>query len=173
MYIVYLKEAIISLIDKMSIKHLAYIILALLLLSCKEKTIEVSDIDSTCNVSIFHGLRPDSQYSELCNIAGSPNEFIETGRGEDKEKSPVYYLKDAKLVCHWSGDEDAPIGVIDWIPYQNKTFTLNQFFKASPSEYGIDSETEKFRVYKDGTWYFSVYQENNKLTKVSYWLVKK
>lgn len=155
-------------------KHLLYLILALFLVSCnKGKVVDVPNIDQTCNVSFFQGVKPDIKYSELCAIVGTPNEFIETGSGEDKEKSPVYYLKDAKLVCHWSGDEDDAIGVIDWIPYQNKTFMLNQFFKANPSEYGIDLETEKFRIYKDGTWYFSVHLENNKLTKVSYWLVKK
>lgn len=155
-------------------KHLLYLILALLLVSCnKGRVVEVHNIDKACNVSIFQGIKPDIKYSELCAIVGSPNEFIETGSGEDKEKCPVYYLKDAKLVCHCSGDEEDPIGVIDWIPYQNKTFTLNQFFKANPSEYGFDSETERFRVYKDGIWYFSVYVENNKLIKVSYWLLKK
>lgn len=155
-------------------KHLLNLILALLLMSCnKGKVVEVPNIDQTCNVSIFQGIKPDIKYSELCAIIGSPNEFMYTGEGDDKEKCPVYYLKDAKLVCHWSGDEDDRIGVIDWIPYQNKTFTLNQFFKANPGEYGIDSETEKFRVCKDGIWYFSVYLENNKLTKVSYWLIKK
>lgn len=128
-------------------KLITLLSITILLVSCNRgKVVEVPNIDQTCNISIFQGIKPDIKYSELCAIVGSPNEFIETGSGEDKEKCPVYYLKDAKLVCHWSGDAEDPIGVIDWIPYQNKTFTLNQFFKANPSEYGFDSETERFRV---------------------------
>ena len=44
------------------------------------------------------GITPDIFYDHLVEVAGSPMDYLDSGKGEDKEHSAVYYRDSRKLL---------------------------------------------------------------------------
>ena len=135
--------------------------------------IVVDDIGSNIETSMFRGVTPDMYFDELCNTVGEPNEYLDTGRGDDKEHSPIYYFKEGKILCHWSGNKKYDVGMIEYIPYNNTTIYLSDIVRFPLSDYSITTDTKRVRIYQDDILYFIVELDNLKVVAIHYWLVKK
>lgn len=135
--------------------------------------IVVDDIGSNIETSMFRGVTPDIYFDELCSVVGEPNEYLDKGRGEDKEYSPIYYFKEGKILCHWSGSKKYEIGVIEYIPYNNTTIYLSDIVRFPLSDYSITTETKRVRLFQNDVLYFIIELDNLKVTSIHYWLVKK
>lgn len=139
----------------------------------KKIDIKVDDVDLIFNASMYRGAKPDIKFDELCEIVGEPNEYLDEGSGDDVEHSPIYYFPEGKIICHWGGSKRKDIGMVDYIPFENKPMYLQEIFKAPISNYGITEETKKVRLYEGDMLYYIVYLEDYRVTKINYWLVKK
>ena len=133
----------------------------------KEEKIEVQDIQKECDFSIFHGLEPDMEEDAFFAVLGQPTEWYD-GKDEDDRHCPIYSFKDYKLKCYWDG-EYPEIGVIEFIPYNNTNYTIDQFL-SNPQKYGIDKNTKRFDIYSNGIWWFEVFLDNYRVEKIQYWL---
>lgn len=157
--------------------YLIFILFTVLLLcSCnngKKIDIEAEDVDQIFNAFMYRGAKPDIKFDELVETIGEPNEYVDEGSGDDKEHNPIYYFEEGKIICHWSGYKRDDIGMIDYIPFENKPMYLQDIFKLPLSNYGITEETEKVRLYEGDMLYYIVYLEDYRITKINYWLVKK
>lgn len=148
----------------------------LLVTSCnsgKKIDIDVSDVDQIFNASMYRGAKPDIKFDELCEIVGEPNEYLDKGSGDDEEHSPIYYFPEGKIICHWGGSKREDIGMVDYIPFENKPMYLQEIFKVPISNYDITEETKKVRLYEGDMLYYIIYLEDYRVTKINYWLVKK
>ena len=151
-------------------KRIIYIILLVLsIVSCSpsRQKIEVQDIQKECDFSIFHGLKPDMAEDDFFSVMGQPNEWYD-GKDEDERHCPIYYFQDYKLKGYWDG-EYPEIGVIEFIPYNNINYTIDQFL-SNPQKYGIDKNTKRFDIYSNGIWWFEVFLDNYRVEKIQYWL---
>lgn len=151
-------------------KRIIYIILLVLsIVSCSpsRQKIEVQDIQKECDFSIFHGLKPDMAEDDFFSVLGQPNEWY-NGKDEDERHCPIYYFQDYKLKGYWDG-EYPEIGVIEFIPYNNINYTIDQFL-SNPQKYGIDKNTKRFDIYSNGIWWFEVFLDNYRVEKIQYWL---
>lgn len=151
-------------------KRIIYIILLVLsIVSCSpsRQKIEVQDIQKECDFSIFHGLKPDMAEDDFFSVLGQPNEWYD-GKDEDERHCPIYYFQDYKLKGYWDG-EYPEIGVIEFIPYNNINYTIDQFL-SNPQKYGIDKNTKRFDIYSNGIWWFEVFLDNYRVEKIQYWL---
>ena len=151
-------------------KRIIYIILLVLsIVSCSpsRQKIEVQDIQKECDFSIFHGLKPDMAEDDFFSVLGQPNEWYD-GKDEDERHCPIYYFQDYKLKGYWDG-EYPEIGVIEFIPYNNINYTIDQFL-SNPQKYGIDKNTKRFDIYSNGIWWFEVFLDNYRVKKIQYWL---
>lgn len=159
----------------MSVNKYISILFSIFLLSSCSKGIKVvvDDIEVNFDTSMFRGVTPDMYFDELCSVVGEPNEYLDKGRGEDKEHSPIYYFKEGKILCHWSGSEKNEIGMIEYIPYNNTTIYLLDIVSFPLSDYAITTETKRVRIYQDDILYFIVELDNLKVVAIHYWLVKK
>ena len=151
-------------------KRIIFIILVVLsIVSCSssKQKIEVEDIQKECDFSIFHGLKPDMKEDAFFSVLGQPNEWYD-GKEDDDRHCPIYYFKDYKLKGYWDG-EYPEIGVIEFIPYNNINYTIDQFL-SNPQKYGIDKNTKRFDIYSNGIWWFEVFLDNYRVKKIQYWL---
>lgn len=151
-------------------KRIIYIILLVLsIVSCSpsRQKIEVQDIQKECDFSIFHGLKPDMAEDDFFSVLGQPNKWYD-GKDEDERHCPIYYFQDYKLKGYWDG-EYPEIGVIEFIPYNNINYTIDQFL-SNPQKYGIDKNTKRFDIYSNGIWWFEVFLDNYRVEKIQYWL---
>ena len=146
-----------------------FILLVLSIVSCSpsRQKIEVQDIQKECDFSIFHGLKPDMAEDDFFSVLGQPNEWYD-GKDEDERHCPIYYFQDYKLKGYWDG-EYPEIGVIEFIPYKNINYTIDQFL-SNPQKYGIDKNTKRFDIYSNGIWWFEVFLDNYRVEKIQYWL---
>jgi len=146
-----------------------FILLVLSIVSCSpsRQKIEVQDIQKECDFSIFHGLKPDMAEDDFFSVLGQPNEWYD-GKDEDERHCPIYYFQDYKLKGYWDG-EYPEIGVIEFIPYNNINYTIDQFL-SNPQKYGIDKNTKRFDIYSNGIWWFEVFLDNYRVEKIQYWL---
>lgn len=158
-----------------NVNLLIYIFLIpLLLCSCnKGEKIVVDDITQMCDNSMFRGAEPDITFDQLCERVGEPNEYLDKGEGEDREHSPIYYFDNGKIICHWGGSKREDIGMIEFIPFENKPMNINSILKVPLSEYDITAKTEKIRLFQGDMLFYVVYLDNLKVKKIDYWLVKK
>ena len=156
-------------------KYLIPIFLCMLLVSSCNKGVEivVDNIEESFDTSMFRGVTPDVYFDELCNIVGEPNEYLDSGKGDDKEHSPIYYFTEGKILCHWSGSKKYEIGMIEYIPYNNTTIYLSDIVSFPLSDYSITTETKRVRLFQDDVLYFIIELDNLKVTSIHYWLVKK
>ena len=70
-------------------KYISILFTIFLLSSCsKGIKVVVDDIEVNFDTSMFRGVTPDIYFDELCSVVGEPNEYLDKGRGEDKEHSP-------------------------------------------------------------------------------------
>ena len=108
-------------------KYLLSIFLCIFLFSSCNKGVEivVDNIEENFDTSIFRGVAPNVNFDELCNIVGEPNEYLDSEKSDDKEHSPIYYFKEGKILCHWSGNKKYEVGMIEYIPYNNTTIYLS------------------------------------------------
>ena len=135
--------------------------------------IVVDDIGSNIETSMFRGGTPDVYFDELCNIVGEPNEYLDSGKGDDKEHSPIYYFSEGKILCHWSESKKYEIGMIEYIPYNNTTIYLSDIANFPLSDYSITTETKRVRLFQGDVLYFIIELDNLKVVSIHYWLVKK
>lgn len=149
-------------------KYVFLILLVAFQLSCTKK-IEVENVKEECDLSLFHGVRPDMKSKKFFSVMGEPNEWIDVDEDGEESHDAVYYFSDHKLVGCWDG-EYPTIGVVEYVPYQNYPFRLDRFLK-NPQQYDIDKNTEKFKIYSNGVWWFTVYQKNFKIKKIQFWNV--
>ena len=156
-------------------KYLIPIFLCMLLFSSCNKGVEIviDNIEESFDASMFRGVTPDVYFDELCNIVGEPNEYLDSGKGDDKEHSPIYYFKEGKILCHWSGNKKYEVGMIEYIPYNNTTIYLSDIVRFPLSDYSITTDTKRVRIYQDDILYFIVELDNLKVVAIHYWLVKK
>lgn len=161
--------------NKKNIKNLFFLCLfTLMICACNKGTnIEVNDIKEVINDSMFRGVTPDIMFSQLCELVGEPNEYEDKGSGDEEEHNPIYYFDDGKIICHWSGSKKDEIGVIDFIPYQNKPIYIQDVLRVPLSQYDITEKTKKLRIYEDDELYFIIYLDKLKIKEIEYWLVKK
>ena len=92
---------------------------------------------------------------------------------DDKEHSPIYYFKDGKILCHWSGSKKYEIGMIEYIPYNNTTIYLSDIVNFPLSDYSITTEPKRVSLFQDDVLYFAIELDNLKVVAIHYWLVKK
>lgn len=158
----------------------AFILLAtlslLFLSSCHKKgTIDVyvDNPQGLMQEDFFIGITPDIYYSDLVEVAGEPMDYLDTGKGEDKEHSAVYYTELGKIICHWSGSKSDEIGMIDFFPHLNRTLLFTDAVSIYPDLYGIDSTTKKVRIYQDDMLYYNVKLEDMRVTRIEYWMAEK
>ena len=104
------------------------------------------------------------------SVLGQPNDWIDGRDDEGVVHSPVYYFKEYKLIGCWDG-KYPEIGVIEFIPYNNITYTLDQFL-SHPQKYGVNPSTKVLRICSNGVWWFEVYMDNYKVKKIQYWCQK-
>ena len=156
-------------------KYLIPIFLCMLLFSSCNKGVEIviDIIEESFDASMFRGVTPDVYFDELCNIVGEPNEYLDSGKGDDKEHSPIYYFKEGKILCHWSGNKKYEVGMIEYIPYNNTTIYLSDIVRFPLSDYSITTDTKRVRIFQDDILYFIVELDNLKVVAIHYWLVKK
>ena len=156
-------------------KYLIPIFLCMLLFSSCNKGVEIviDNIEESFDASMFRGVTPDVYFDELCNIVGEPNDYLDSGKGDDKEHSPIYYFSEGKILCHWSGSKKYEIGMIEYIPYNNTTIYLSDIVNFSLSNYSITTETKRVRLFQDDVLYFIIELDNLKVVTIHYWLVKK
>lgn len=132
----------------------------------------ISNIQSDCDISYFRGIKPDITFDELVEIAGEPSEYYDEGRGDEAEHNPVYYFKDGKIICHWTGYKRDEIGMVEYIPFSVNKLYLDDFVKI---QYNKDDVTEKSKgvsVYKGDMWLFTIKLEDREIKSIEYWNVK-
>ena len=136
-------------------KYLIPIFLCMLLFSSCNKGVEIviDNIEESFDASMFRGVTPDVYFDELCNIVGEPNDYLDSGKGDDKEHSPIYYFSEGKILCHWSESKKYEIGMIEYIPYNNTTIYLSDIVSFPLSDYSITTDTKRVRIYQDDILY--------------------
>ena len=148
------------------------LLLAFSVVSCYpyRQKIEVHDIQKECDFSIFNGLEPDMEEDVFFSVLGQPNEWY-YGKEEEGRHCPIYYFKEYKLKGCWDGSYPK-IGVIEFIPYNNIPYTLDQFL-SDPQKYGIHTNTKRLKICSNGIWWFEVYLDNSRIERIQYWCFKR
>lgn len=159
----------------MKMKFKFYIVFAIILLSltaCNKGTkIVVDDIESFGDFSFFRGIEPDMYYDELVSVAGEPSEYIDDESDEDH--NPIYYYKEGKVMCYWSGSKRTTMGTIVYTPYGNTHIRIGEIIKKPLKDYDITSETEKIRIYKGDTLYYIIHLDNLEIKEAYFIKLKK
>lgn len=147
---------------------LLFLLLSLSIVSCSSsrQKIEVHNIQKECDISIFHGLKPDMKEDAFFSVLGQPNEWY-NGKDEDERHCPIYYFSNYKLKGYWDG-EYPEIGVVEFIPYNNAPYTLDMFL-SNPHNYGIDASTKRLKICSEGIWWFEIYMNNFRVERIQYW----
>ena len=143
------------------------VIAVLSCISCKQR-VDVQNVREECDLSIFHGLKPSMKEADFFAVLGAPNDWLD-GKDKDGEKKhcPIYYFDDHKIMGCWDG-EWPEIGVIEFIPYYNNSYTIDQFL-SNPTKYGIDENTKRFDIYSNDIWWFEVYLNKYRVDKIQFW----
>ena len=161
---------------KISIKYLFLIFALLTIVSCNKGTkimFEGIDIGLICDTTLFRGIKPNIYYRDLCTVVGEPNEYIDMKSVDEEDHNPIYYFKEAKVMCYWSGSKRDKLGTIVYTPYLNTHLRVDNFIKCPLYEYNIDSGTESISVYKKDTLYFIIHLDKLEIKDISYMLLKK
>lgn len=137
-------------------------------MSCSpsKERIEIGDITSECDMSIFHGLNPDMKKKDFFSVLGEPDYYYD-GKSEDDSHCPIYSFDGYILKCYWDGSYPE-IGVIEFIPSQRGNYTIHEFI-SEPEKYGINVNTKRFDVYSNGIWWFEIFLDNYKVQRIQYW----
>lgn len=94
-------------------KILALIFGASLLLSCDQQKVELGDeCLSNIDLSVFRGLHPTIAIDDVYYLLGKPDEEISVEDGLDL----AYYNQHGRLLLHWSGNRQYPVGMIEFRP---------------------------------------------------------
>ena len=142
--------------------------------ACNKGTkIVVDDIDSFCDSTMFRGIKPDMYYDDLVAVVGEPNDYEDIKDGEDTSHNPVYYFKEGKVKCWWSGSKRDEIGVIVYTPYLNTHIYINNIIKKPIADYEITPETKKVEIYKGDTLYFIITLDNLEVKEIHFSMFKK
>ena len=142
--------------------------------ACNKGTkIVVDDIDAFGDFSFFRGIKPDMYYSDLVAIAGEPSEFIDMKSADEEDHNPIYYFKEGKVMCYWSGSKRTEMGTIVYTPYGNTHIRIDDVIKRPLEDYDITSETEKIRIYKGDTLYYIIQLDDLEIKEVYFLLHKK
>ena len=105
---------------------------------------------------------------------GAPMDFLDLpGDFDEREHSPMYYLDDGKVICHWGGDEDELIGMIEFIPYNSDPIDLASLLCGSLSDYRIKTSTRAVRVYHNNVLYYRLKVDNYRIKSIEYWMAKR
>ena len=146
------------------------IFLLFALFSCNRGIkIEVTNVESCCDLSLFRGVEPDIRYDDLCDIVGEPNEFIDMNLGGGEEcHNPIYYFKEGKVMCYWSGGIKDEIGVVEFTPYNNTHIQIDSFFTCPLDSYRITPKTTKIRIYENDVLYFIIKLKEFRIVEISY-----
>ena len=139
----------------------------------KGNKIVVDDIDAFCDYSFFRGIKPDMYYDDLVAVAGEPSEYVDMKSDDEEDHNPIYYFKEGKVMCYWSGSKRDELGTIVYTPYGNTHIRLNDIIKKPLDEYGITSETEKVHIYEGNTLYFIIQLEKLEIKQVNFLLLRK
>ena len=153
-------------------KTLVFLFIITLSACNKGSKIVVDDIDTFCDYSFYRGIKPDMYYDDLVAVAGEPNEFIDMKNDDEIDHNPIYYFKDGKVMCYWSGNKRDKIGTIVYTPYANTHLRIDDFIKWPLKDYDITSKTKKVRIYEGDTLYFIIHLDNLEV-KESYFLILK
>ena len=159
--------------------RIAFIVVLFLFVFCSCKNnkrikIVVDDIESCCNMSVFRGIEPDIYFKDLCERVGEPNEYIDMNRGGGEIcHNPIYYFKEAKIMCYWSGSKRDEIGVVDYIPYNNSHISIDSFFTCPLDNYEITSETTNIGIYENNVFYFGIGLKNYEIEQISFWKIER
>lgn len=137
-----------------------FLLFAIVCLSACNKVpsgkITVDDMVPLGDSSLFRGIKPHMYYDELVALVGEPNELIDVEYDDEKGRNPVYYFKEGKVMCNWSGSKRDAIGVINYVPYNNTHIYINELVKRPLQDYNISNETEKVYVYKEDSLYYII-----------------
>lgn len=148
--------------------YLTSLIALLLLFSCnRPQRVELgSSCLSNINVSYFRGIAPDIQVDVVYKILGRPDEEIEIEDEDDPGIDLAYYTDQGRLLLHWSGNEEDPVGMIEFRPKNNLTIEnlINQ---------NLVVQKNHLKLECNGSWKLDVYfNEDNRTIKEVYWWFK-
>jgi hypothetical protein len=152
------------------------IILIALFPGCSANRVDVSINSITVDIQdvFFRGIQPDIEYSMLRTILGEPMEFLDIpGDYDEREHSPIYYFSEGKIICHWGGDEDELIGMVEYIPYNSYPLYLTSLFSGQLSDYSVMPSTKAVRVFCNDVLYYRLLVENSRITSIEYWMAKR
>lgn len=143
---------------------------------CNTNKVDITTEDVLVDIQerYFQGAQPDIDYSTLVRILGEPMEYLDIpGDYDEREHSPIYYLSDGKIICHWLGEGDELIGMIEYIPFNTSTLLLETLISGELSDCGITTTTKTIRVFRDNVLYYRLLVENTRIKKIEYWMVKR
>lgn len=142
--------------------------------SCdKEEKIVVDDMDTFFDYSFFRGIKPDMYYDDLASVAGEPNEYVDMKSDDEEDHNPIYYFKEGKVMCYWSGSKRDEMGTVVFTPYGNTHIRIDQLIKKNLDEYDITSKTKRIRLYEGDTLYFIISLDNFEIKEVFFLMIKK
>ena len=91
--------------------------------------IRVDNLDTICNLSFFKGIRPGMLYDDVVALVGKPNEHINLTYEGRKYRDFIYYCKEGKIRCSWTGKKSDRIDDVEYIPYENIYLSLDEVLK--------------------------------------------
>ena len=155
-------------------KYIFVLVMIFTLSACnKGNKIVVDDIDEFCDYSFFRGIKPDMYYDDLASVAGEPNEYVDMKSDDEEDHNPIYYFKEGKVMCYWSGSKRDEMGTVVFTPYGNTHIRIDQLIKKNLDEYDITSKTKKIRLYEGDTLYFIISLDNFEIKEVFFLMIKK
>ena len=155
-------------------KFLFILVMVLTLPACnKGNKIVVDDINVFCDYSFFRGINPDMYYDDLVAVAGEPSEYVDMKSNDEEDHNPIYYFKEGKVMCYWSGSKRDEMGNIVYTPYGNTHIHINDIIKKPLEDYGITSKTEKVHIYEGNTLYFIIKLDNLEIKEVYFLMLRK
>ena len=155
---------------------LSLLSLCLIISGCNTKKVDITTDDLLVDIQdlYFQGAQPDIDYSTLVSILGEPQEYLDIpGDYDEREHSPIYYLRDGKIICHWLGEEDELIGMIEYVPFNTNPILLETIVSGNLSDYGITNATKAIRIYRDNVLYYRLLVENTRIKSIEYWMAKR
>lgn len=161
---------------RISIRSLLLIFVLLFITSCDNSAkIVVKDIEIGlfCDTTMFRGIKPDMYYNDLCAIVGEPNEYIDMKSSDEDNHNPLYYFKEGKVMCFWSGNKRDKMGTIVYTPYLNTHLQVDDVIKLPLKDYDINTNTERVSIYKEDTLFFILHVKNLEVKDISYLMIKK
>ena len=130
-------------------------------------------MDTFFDYSFFRGIKPDMYYDDLASVAGEPNEYVDMKSDDEEDHNPIYYFKEGKVMCYWSGSKRDEMGTVVFTPYGNTHIRIDQLIKKNLDEYDITSKTKKIRLYEGDTLYFIISLDNFEIKEVFFLMIKK